>query len=158
MRVGIGYDAHPFEAGRPLVLGGITIPHHLGLSGHSDADVLTHAVIEAVLGAAAAGDIGEHFSDNDPEWRDASSIGLLKKVMAVLGKMGYQVGNVDVTILLEEPKLSPFKEAMRRRLAEVLGANVNTVSLKPKTTNGLGFIGRQEGIAAYAVALIKETG
>ena len=148
-RVGIGYDSHRFAAGRPLVLGGVTIPHELGLTGHSDADVLTHAVIDALLGAAGAGDIGSHFPPDDERWRDADSIELLRLALAAIG--GRPV-NVDATVICEEPRLGPHREAIEQRLSEAVGA---PVTVKATTNEGLGAIGRGEGMAAMAVALYE---
>jgi 2-C-methyl-D-erythritol 2,4-cyclodiphosphate synthase len=148
-RVGIGYDSHRFAAGRPLILGGVEIPYERGLTGHSDADVLTHAVIDAVLGAAGAGDIGTHFPPSEERWRDADSIELLG---AVLEKIGGRVVNVDATVICEEPRIGPHREAIEARLGEALGA---PVSVKASTNEGLGAIGRGEGMAAMAVALFE---
>ena len=146
-RVGIGYDSHRFAEGRPLILGGVEIPHERGLTGHSDADVLTHAIIDAVLGAAGAGDIGTHFPPSEERWRDADSIELLA---AVLEKIGGRVVNVDATVICEEPRIGPHREAIEARLGEAIGA---PVSVKASTNEGLGAIGRGEGMAAIAVAL-----
>lgn len=148
-RVGIGYDSHRFAEGRPLILGGITIPHDRGLTGHSDADVLTHAVIDALLGAAGAGDIGAHFPPTDERWRDADSIELLR---AVLAKVPGRAVNVDATVICEAPKIGPHREAIERSLTNAVGA---PVSVKATTNEGLGAIGRGEGIAAMAVALYE---
>jgi 2-C-methyl-D-erythritol 2,4-cyclodiphosphate synthase len=148
-RVGIGYDSHRFAEGRPLILGGITIPHERGLTGHSDADVLTHAVIDALLGAAGAGDIGAHFPPTDERWRDADSIELLR---AVLAEISGQPVNVDATVICEAPKIGPHREAIERSLSDAVGA---PVSVKATTNEGLGAIGRGEGIAAMAVALFE---
>jgi 2-C-methyl-D-erythritol 2,4-cyclodiphosphate synthase len=150
-RVGIGYDSHRLAAGCRLVLGGVEIPHELGLDGHSDADVLTHAVIDALLGASGGGDIGRRFPDDDEAWRDADSVGLLASVVAELD--GRPV-NVDATVICEEPKLGPHREAIERRLGEVVGA---PVSVKATTNEGMGAIGRGEGIAAMAVALVERS-
>lgn len=146
-RVGIGYDSHRLVAGRRLILGGVEIPHELGLEGHSDADALTHAVTDAVLGAAGAGDIGAHFPPDEERWRDADSIGLLREVV---DRVGGRVVNVDATVICEEPRLGPRREEMERRLSEALGA---PASVKATTNEGMGAIGRGEGIAAIAVAL-----
>ncbi len=148
IRVGIGYDSHRFEADRPLILGGVTIPHELGLGGHSDADVVTHAVIDALLGACGQGDIGDRFPPSDERWRDADSIGLLESVLAELG--GAPV-NVDVTIVCEQPKLGLHKAAIGARLQDVLGV---PVSVKASTNEGMGAIGRGEGIAVMAVCAV----
>jgi len=155
MRIGIGYDVHPLVPGRGLVLGGIDIPFDKGLSGWSDADALTHAIIDALMGAAALGDIGNHFPPGEPEYRDISSLVLLEKVKEELAASNCQVVNIDATILAERPKLMDFIERMRQQLSETLGISLSQVSVKASTANGLGFIGRGEGIAAYAVALIE---
>jgi len=153
--VGIGYDSHRFAAGRRLVLGGVEIEHPLGLAGHSDADVLTHAVIDALLGAAALGDIGAHFPDTDPRWEGADSIELLRAVATLLAAEGYAIGNVDATVVLERPKLLPHRPAMRARLAEALGVDERRVNVKATTGEGMGFVGRGEGAAAMAVAAVE---
>ncbi|MDZ4278344.1 MAG: 2-C-methyl-D-erythritol 2,4-cyclodiphosphate synthase [Dehalococcoidia bacterium] len=157
MRVGIGYDIHPFEPGRPLVLGGIRIPDEPGLSGHSDADVLTHAVIDALLGAAALGDIGRRFPSDDPQYRDANSLDLLRQTVRMLAEAGHGIQNLDCTVIAERPRVAPHAEAMRSALAEALGVEVASVSVKATTANGLGAIGRGEGIAALAIALLDST-
>lgn len=156
MRVGCGFDAHRLVAGRPLVLGGVRIPHPRGLAGHSDADVLTHALMDALLGAAGAGDIGRHFPDSDPQYRGISSLELLRRVREVIAGRGLGVVNVDVTVVAEAPRLSPHVEEMRRRLAGALGVDPSRVGVKATTTEGMGFAGRGEGIAALAVALLEE--
>jgi 2-C-methyl-D-erythritol 2,4-cyclodiphosphate synthase len=153
--IGLGYDTHALVAGRPLILGGVRIEHDLGLSGHSDADVLTHAVIDAVLGAAGLGDIGEHFPDTDERWRGADSIALLRHVAGLVRDAGLRVVNVDATIVLEAPKVSPHKPAMRARLADALGLDERRVNVKATTGEGLGFVGRGEGAAALAVAALE---
>jgi 2-C-methyl-D-erythritol 2,4-cyclodiphosphate synthase len=153
--IGLGYDTHALVAGRPLILGGVRIEHDLGLSGHSDADVLTHAVIDAVLGAAGLGDIGEHFPDTDERWRDADSIALLRHVAGLVRDAGLRVVNVDATVVLQAPKVSPHKPAMRARLADALGLDERRVNVKATTGEGLGFVGRQEGAAALAVAALE---
>ena len=155
MRVGIGYDIHPLTPGRKLVLGGTDIPFHRGLGGWSDADTLTHAIIDALLGAAALGDIGSHFPPGESQYKDISSLVLLEKVREKLADTGWQVVNVDTTILAENPKLKDYIAGMRKQLSRTLGINIGQVSIKASTANGLGFIGRSEGIAAYAVALIE---
>jgi 2-C-methyl-D-erythritol 2,4-cyclodiphosphate synthase len=153
-RSGIGYDAHRFAtAARPLVLGGVEIEEAAGLEGHSDADVVTHAVIDSLLGAAGMGDIGEHFPDDDERWKDADSIGLLSQVGAVLA--GWRVVNVDVSVLAERPRLTPYKERMAERLAGALGLERSRVNVKATTNEGMGFVGRGEGIAALAIAQIE---
>jgi 2-C-methyl-D-erythritol 4-phosphate cytidylyltransferase/2-C-methyl-D-erythritol 2,4-cyclodiphosphate synthase len=154
-RAGIGYDLHRLVEGRPLILGGITIPFERGLAGHSDADAVCHAVTDAILGAAGAGDIGRHFPDTDQQWKGASSIDMLRRAVAVVHKMGLAVGNVDATVILERPKLAPHVEAMRANLAEALGVSVERVSVKGKTNEGVGELGRGEAIAVHAIALIR---
>ena len=153
-RTGIGFDTHRLVEGRKLILGGIEIPHPVGLLGHSDADVLTHALMDALLGAIADGDIGQHFPDTDPRWEGADSIELLRAVVERLRSKGWQVVNVDITVLAERPKLKPYIPAMRKRLAEPLGIEVESVSVKATTVEGLGAIGRREGISAMAVAMV----
>ena len=153
-RTGIGYDIHRLVAGRPLILGGVEISHPMGLLGHSDADVLTHAIMDALLGAVADGDIGRHFPDSDPRWQGADSLALLRQVVARLAANGWRVGNVDATILAEAPRLAPHIATIRARLAEALGVPVTAVSVKATTVEGLGAIGRREGIAAMAVATV----
>ena len=155
MRVGIGYDVHPLTPGRRLVLGGIDIPFNKGLSGWSDADVLTHAIIDALLGAAALGDIGSHFPSGEPQYKDISSLVLLKRVGDELKENGWQIVDVDATILAEQPKLRDFIDPMRQQVSQTLGIDTSQVSLKASTSDRLGFIGRGEGIAACAVALIE---
>ena len=157
MRIGHGYDVHRLVAGRPLVLGGVVVPSAVGLDGHSDADVLTHAVIDALLGAAALGDIGAHFPDTDDAWRGADSLDLLRTVVARVGTAGFTVGNVDATVVLQRPKLREHVEAMRETLAAGLGVDVGRVSVKATTGEGMGFVGTGEGAAAHAVALLYET-
>lgn len=152
---GIGYDCHRLVAGRRLVLGGVAIPHELGLAGHSDADVLSHAVIDALLGAAALGDIGEHFPDTDERYRDADSLALLREAVAMLAACGLRPRHVDATVVLERPKLSTAKEEIRTRLAEALGLERAHVSVKATRGEGMGFVGRGEGAAALAVATIE---
>ena len=154
MRVGIGYDSHRFAPGRPLVLGGVRIPYELGLAGHSDADVVAHAVTDAILGAAALGDIGTHFPPDDERWHGADSIELLRAAVRILEERNFQVVNVDVTLVLEAPKLRPHVDAMRARLAHALAISPENVSVKGKTNEQMGWIGRGEGIAGMAVALI----
>ncbi len=154
MRVGIGFDTHRLVEGRKLILGGVEVPHTVGLLGHSDADVLTHAIMDALLGAAADGDIGQHFPDTDPQYKGADSLVLLDAVVARLATLGYRVHNVDATILAERPKLMPYLPAMREALAARMKVDVGMVSLKATTVEGLGAIGRREGISAMAVATI----
>ena len=155
MRVGIGYDVHPLVPGRRLVLGGIEISFAKGLSGWSDADALTHAIIDALLGAVALGDIGSHFPSGEPQYKDISSLVLLEKVKEELTSHGWRVVNIDATILAAGPRLRDFIDRMRQQLSRTLGINISQVSVKASTSNTLGFIGRGEGIAAYAVALIE---
>lgn len=156
MRIGQGYDVHRLVAGRRLILGGVDIPFGMGLLGHSDADVLTHAVMDALLGAAALGDIGRHFPDSDPTYAGADSLALLERVAAILAEAGYQVGNVDATVLAQAPKLAPHIPQMRANLARAMGVETDRVSVKATTEEGLGFTGSQQGIAAHAVALIEK--
>jgi len=154
--VGIGYDTHRLAAGRPLILGGVTIPHERGLEGHSDADVLTHAVIDALLGAAGLGDIGEHFPDTDERFKDANSIELLQTVVNMLAAERYTIVNVDCTIVMEAPRLEPHKQAIRERLAAALNIDEpRRVNVKATTGEGMGFIGRGEGVAALATAGLR---
>ena len=155
MRIGTGYDVHKLVPGRKLILGGVTVPYELGLDGHSDADVIVHAIMDALLGAAALGDIGQHFPDNDPEYKGADSIELLKEVGNILKKEGYKVGNIDSTIIAQRPKLMTFLPEMRKNVAAALGIDVNQVSIKATTEEHLGFTGRGEGISSQAVALIE---
>jgi 2-C-methyl-D-erythritol 2,4-cyclodiphosphate synthase len=156
-RVGMGVDAHAFDESHPLVLGGIAVPHDRGLGGHSDADVLSHAIADALLGAAGLGDLGDMFPATD-EWRDASSIGLLEEVTARLRSGGWKVVNVDATVVAREPKLAPYRQQMVDRIAEAVQTAPGSVSVKATTTDGLGFTGRGEGIACMAVALIETVG
>lgn len=155
LRVGHGYDVHRLVEGRALILGGVTVPFDRGLLGHSDADVLTHAVMDALLGAAALGDIGKLFPDSDAAYAGADSIALLERVTALLRKHGWQAGNVDATVVAQTPKLAPYIPDMRRRLAEAMGLDVDGVSVKATTEERLGFTGSGEGMAAHAVALIE---
>jgi 2-C-methyl-D-erythritol 2,4-cyclodiphosphate synthase len=152
---GIGYDSHRFLAGRPLILGGVEIPHERGLAGHSDADVLTHAVIDALLGAAGLGDIGEHFPDSEERYCDADSIALLGAVVTLVIAAGLEIENVDCTVLLETPKLGPHRDAIRVRLAQALGLPAQHVNVKATTGEGIGFVGRGEGAAALAIASLR---
>lgn len=154
MRIGQGYDVHRLVEGRRLILGGVEIPYEKGLLGHSDADVLTHALMDALLGAAALGDIGQHFPDKDPRYEGADSIELLRCVTALLRERGYRIGNTDCTVIAQRPKLAPYIPAMRQRLAEAMGIPVECVSVKATTEEGLGFTGEGQGIAAQAVALL----
>ena len=155
MRIGHGYDVNKLVTGRKLILGGVTIPHEMGLLGHSDADVLAHAVSDALLGAAALGDIGGFFPDNDPKYQDADSIELLRQVCVELYDRGYVIENIYATVLAQAPKLKPYIEQMRKNLAQACEINMNQVSVKATTEEHLGFTGRKEGIAAHAVCLIK---
>lgn len=155
LRVGLGYDAHRFASDRALVLGGVRLREHDGLLGHSDADVLVHAVMDALLGAAGLEDIGHYFPDSDPAYAGADSMSLLAAVVALLGDRGWRTVNVDAVVVCEEPRIAPHRAAMRARLAEVLGVGVEAVGLRGTTTEGMGFTGRREGIAAQAVALVQ---
>lgn len=155
MRIGHGYDVHRLVEGRKLILGGVEVPHTLGLLGHSDADVLTHAVMDALLGAAALGDIGRHFPDTDPAYKGADSLVLLDHVMALLDQAGWQVGNVDATILAQKPKLAPYIDQMRDNLARRMKAAPEQVNVKATTEEKLGFTGAEQGIAAHAVCLLE---
>ena len=155
IRVGQGFDVHAFCEGRKLMLGGIEIPYKLGLAGHSDADVLIHAVCDALLGAAGLGDIGHHFPDSDPRYAGIDSVKLLSSVIERLNESGWCVSNLDATVIAQAPKLAPYIEAMRERLADVMGIDVNALNIKATTTEQLGFTGRGEGIAAQAVVLLS---
>lgn len=155
-RIGHGYDVHRLTEGRPLVLGGVEIPYERGLLGHSDADVLTHAAMDAILGALALGDIGQHFPDSDPTYKGISSILLLEKVADLMRNEGYNLGNIDITVLAEKPKLAGYIPKMRETLAEALSVPVTSVSIKATTEEGLGFTGAGEGIAAHAVVLLEQ--
>ena len=158
VRTGLGIDTHAFAPGRALILGGVDIPHEEGLAGHSDADVLTHAVIDALLGAAALGDIGQHFPDTDERFKDADSLELLRTVVVYLGERGFVIANVDATVVLERPKLAPYRDAIRDALAGALGVAPDAVNVKATTGEGLGFVGRGEGAAAMAVATLERHG
>ena len=155
MRIGHGYDVHRLVPKRKLILGGVEIPHHLGLLGHSDADVLTHAVMDALLGAAALGDIGRHFPDHDAKYSGISSLLLLGRVMDLLRVEGYQVGNLDVTVIAQHPKLLPYIPQMRQNLSKQMGVPLSQINVKATTEEGLGFSGKEEGIAAHAVVLLS---
>ena len=157
MRVGFGYDVHALVEGRPLILGGIKIPYLYGLQGHSDADVLLHAIIDALLGATAEGDIGRHFPDTDPQYKNIRSTILLKNVLTKISEKGFHILNIDATILAQRPKLSDHIPRMVKEIADVLEIEMGRVNVKSTTSEGLGFAGRGEGIAAYAVALVEET-
>jgi 2-C-methyl-D-erythritol 2,4-cyclodiphosphate synthase len=156
VRVGLGYDSHRLAEGRRLIVGGIEIPFERGLDGHSDSDVLTHAVIDALLGAAGLGDIGHHFPDTDERWRGADSIALLEQVAAMLSERGLRVVNVDCTVIMEAPKIAPHRDAIRARLAAALGLGEGQVNVKASTGERMGFVGRGEGAAALAIAAIEE--
>ncbi|MEE0408688.1 MAG: 2-C-methyl-D-erythritol 2,4-cyclodiphosphate synthase [Oscillospiraceae bacterium] len=155
MRIGHGYDVHRLTEGRPLILGGVHIPYERGLLGHSDADVLAHAVMDALLGAAALGDIGGLFPDSDERWRGADSLRLLEQVTALLAENGWEIGNVDATVLAQAPKLAPYIPEMRQKLAVAMGVNASQVSVKATTEEHLGFTGAGEGMACHAVALLS---
>ncbi len=157
MRVGFGYDVHKLVAGRPLILGGVQIDYERGLLGHSDADVLLHAICDAMIGAAALGDIGVHFPDTDPEFKDVSSLVLLLRTLELLAGRGFKLKNIDTTIVAQRPRLAPFIPHMVERISTHLGLEPGCVNIKAKTTETLGFAGREEGIAAYAVALVEES-
>lgn len=158
MRVGHGYDAHAFAAGRDLVLGGVRIPFPRGLAAHSDGDVVVHALCDALLGAAGLGDLGRHFPDSDPQYRGADSRGLLRHVVALLAARGLRVHNADLTVVAQEPRLGPHREAMAANLAADLAVGAERLNLKATTTEGMGFTGRGEGIAVHAVVLLEESG
>lgn len=156
MRIGMGYDVHRLVEGRDLIMGGVKIPYEKGLLGHSDADVLLHAISDALLGAAALGDIGKHFPDTDPKYKGISSLTLLKHVGELLEENLYVIGNIDATIIAQKPKMAPYREQMRVNVAEALGISVNQVSIKATTEEGLGFTGSGEGISSQAIALLYE--
>lgn len=155
LRIGIGYDAHPLKVGRKLILGGVEIPFEKGLSGHSDADIVCHAIMDAILGALAEGDMGKHFPDSDPKFKNASSLELLKKVNQILRNKRGRVSNIDLTIIAEKPKLADFINAIRENLKQALDVSMGAISIKCSTNNGLGFIGRGEGMACMAVCLVE---
>ena len=156
-KVGIGYDAHRFTAGRAFVLGGVTIPHDKGLLGHSDADALCHAVSDAILGAAGLGDMGHYFPDSDPKWKGADSLEMLKECARLAWSKGWKIGNVDATLVCQKPKLSSYLPVMSEKLAKALGLEVENVNVKAKTTEGMGFEGREEGLSAQAVVLLQKS-
>ncbi len=156
LRIGQGWDIHRLVPGRPLILGGVEIDHDHGLAGHSDADVLTHALIDALLGAAADGDIGTHFPDTDPAWKDASSLRMLVEVARRVRGAGWEIGNVDLTLVAERPRIGPYRDPIRTQLAAALGIDIGAVSLKAKTAEGLGPEGAQAAISAQAVALLRD--
>ncbi len=155
-RVGIGYDSHRLVEGRPLILGGEVVPHSAGLKGHSDGDALCHAITDAILGAAALGDIGRHFPDTDPQFKGANSLGLLVRAVGIVHEAGYVIENVDAVVIAERPMLAPHVERIRARLAGALGIDVGAVSVKGKTNEGMGEVGRAEGMAVHAVALVRK--
>jgi 2-C-methyl-D-erythritol 2,4-cyclodiphosphate synthase len=155
-RIGEGWDVHALVPGRPLVIGGVTIPYHLGLLGHSDADVLLHAITDALLGAAGLGDIGQHFSDNDPQWKGANSVDLLQDTGRLLSEAGWQIGNIDATVVAQAPKLAAHKPAMQRSIAQALGIATHQVNIKAKTAEKLGPVGMGQSIEARAIALIHQ--
>ncbi|MGB5714293.1 MAG: 2-C-methyl-D-erythritol 2,4-cyclodiphosphate synthase [Waterburya sp.] len=154
IRIGNGYDIHQLVADRPLILGGVTIPHTLGLLGHSDADVLTHAIMDALLGALGMGDIGHYFPPSDPKWKGADSLVLLQQVLSIIQSQGWNIGNIDSTIVAEQPKLKPHLKSMRSTLAQTMAIEIDQISIKATTNEKLGPVGRQEGICAYAVVLL----
>lgn len=156
MRIGIGFDVHKFVKGRPLILGGVDIPFEMGLEGHSDADVLTHAIIDAMLGAIAAGDLGYFFPDTDAEFKGISSLKLLEDAVKILRERDFAVLNIDAVVMLEQPKLAQFRGKIRENIGRVTGLDISRVSIKATTTEGLGYTGRGEGVAAQAVVLVKE--
>ena len=154
MRIGFGYDVHKLQHGRKLILGGVEIPSEKGLLGHSDADVLLHAICDALLGAAALGDIGKHFPDTDPKYKGINSLKLLQKTNSLIKDAGYSISNIDSTVVLQRPKIAPFVDAMRKNIAEALNIPIDTVSVKATTNEELGFIGSEEGAVAHAVTMI----
>ena len=156
IRVGIGYDSHRFQEGRPLILGGVTVPHTHGLVGHSDADAIAHALTDALLGAAGAGDIGRHFPDNDPAWKDANSLDMLRRAAALARAAGYAVVNVDLVVIAQRPRLSPYAEQIRTNLASALGCDASQISVKGKTNEGVDSMGAGQSIAVHAVALLAK--
>jgi 2-C-methyl-D-erythritol 2,4-cyclodiphosphate synthase len=156
IRIGVGYDSHRMVEGRALILGGEIVPHSAGLKGHSDGDALCHAITDAILGAAALGDIGRHFPDTDPQYRNANSLGLLARAVGIVHEAGYLVENVDAVVIAEMPKLAPHVDRIRARLAGTLGVDIGAVSLKGKTNEGMGEVGRGEGIVVHAVALLRK--
>lgn len=156
MRIGHGYDVHRLVEGRRLIVGGVDIPHSMGLLGHSDADVLLHAICDAILGAAALGDIGGMFPDTDEKWKDADSLELLKAVVNRINQEGYTIGNIDSTVIAQQPKMKPYISEMKNNIANACGVDVSQINVKATTEEGLGFSGRQEGISAHAVVLLSE--
>lgn len=156
MRIGLGYDVHKFIEGRPLIIGGVNVPHEKGLLGHSDADVLIHAIMDGMLGALALGDIGKHFPDTDDEYKGADSMKLLKCVNDLIESKGYEINNIDSIIIAQSPKMAPHIENMRKNIADVLKTNIDNISVKATTEEGLGFTGRKEGIAAQSICLLNK--
>ena len=154
-RIGLGFDVHAFQTGRPLVLGGVSVPYDRGLAGHSDADVLAHALMDAILGAMRAGDIGAHFPDTDAEYAGISSLELLERVAVLARESGWRLLDADTVLALDRPRVSPYRDVMRENLAKALGVSTDSVGVKATTTEGLGFTGRGEGVAAYAVVLLE---
>ncbi len=157
MRVGFGYDVHPLVSGRKLILGGVEVPYGRGLAGHSDADVLVHAICDSLLGALGAGDIGQHFPNHDPRFQGISSLLLLKEVGVLIARSEYLVANLDATVIIEEPKILPYMRQMRENISQALGISWTQVNVKATTAEGLGFVGEKKGIAAYAVALLASS-
>lgn len=158
MRIGIGYDVHKLVKDRKLIIGGIEIPHDYGLLGHSDADVLVHAIMDSMLGALALGDIGKHFPDNDMKYKDIDSCKLLEKVNSLIVKEGYKVSNIDSVVALESPKIGKYIDEMRKKLSNILEIDINQISIKATTSEGMGFVGTKEGASSYSVTLLKEIG
>ncbi len=156
MRIGFGYDVHKLVEERKLIIGGVDIPHEKGLLGHSDADVLIHAIMDSILGALALGDIGRHFPDTDEKYKDISSMDLLEKVKEIMDQEGYIIGNIDATVAAQRPKLAGFIEDMKRNIAEILDCSLGDINVKATTTEELGFVGREEGISSYSVCMLKE--
>ena len=154
IRIGNGYDIHQLVSGRPLILGGVEIPHHLGLLGHSDADVLTHAIMDALLGALGMGDIGHYFPPSDPKWKGANSMTLMARVLEIIQSQGWKVGNIDSTVVAEQPKLKPYLQPMRKAIAQTLNIELEQISIKATTNEKLDSVGREEGICSYAVVLL----
>jgi 2-C-methyl-D-erythritol 2,4-cyclodiphosphate synthase len=152
----MGYDVHPLAENRPLILGGVTIPSQRGLAGHSDADCLVHAICDALLGALSAGDLGRHFPDSDPQYKDVASLLLLKKVVEMVEQKGFLISNIDATVVAQAPKLAPYRAQMEEKIAQTVEVEHEQVNVKATTTEGLGFIGKEEGIAAYAVVLVEK--
>lgn len=153
-RVGFGYDVHKLAENESLILGGVKIEHYKGTVAHSDGDVLVHAIMDSLLGAASLGDIGKHFPDTDLKYKNANSLDLLKKVVKLLNQNGYKIGNIDTTLVLQKPKIAPYIEQMRIKIAEICGIDVNNISIKATTNEKLGFVGREEGVVAYSISLI----